>query len=295
MSATFKPNHVPSDVIARWPSMALALWKRSFTQQAAILLAAALVKFLPAWTTVIGLLLAPPLFILAFAAVQAADEKAEFSWSEWLEAALPGALRMGYLSLQFTAGFGLVMAALAGVSSALMPAAQQAGIEEATRILPLPVQHDSTFSEFVYFCATWAEGVMTMVFLGMLMIAIYHGVFGAVLHAQQKLSAREARVYGWQAWQVNSESIEEALRKASPHFWYRLGIIAFAVICAFQTVYLSPIGLVVATYIPCLAYVAYRSIFLGRHQNVPASAQARAEQTGALVPAYVRRESVAGC
>jgi hypothetical protein len=47
-----------------------------------------------------------------------------------------------------------------------------------------------------------------------------------------------------------------------------VAVVIVAVICAFQTVYLSPIGLLLATYIPSLSYVAYRSIFFGKHQNV---------------------------
>jgi hypothetical protein len=105
----------------------------------------------------------------------------------------------------------------------------------------------------------------------MFVIAIYQGVFGAILHAQEGMDTRASRILGWQAWQVNAGSIEQALRDAPPAFWMRLAVIAVTVACAFQTVYFSPVGLLLATYVPCLAYVAYRSIFLGRHENVPAA------------------------
>jgi len=298
MSTTFKPKHVPADVIAHWPQMALSLWKRSFSQQAAILLAAAMAtKAFPFWSTIIGFLIAPSLFIVSFAAVQIADERATFSWTAMLDEALPGALRMGQTVLRFAAMFGLGLAALAGLSSALVPhpdsSTQVAATDNMLASTPAgnsidPVA-DNLFTEFLHFCASWTEGVMAMVFLGMFMIAIYQGVFGAVLHAREGMDARASRLYGWQAWQVNSGSMEQALREATPVFWCYLAATVLAVICAFQTVYLSPVGLAVATYVPSLAYVAYRSIFLGRHENVPAAARSTARRTGALVLLPVRR------
>jgi len=45
---------------------------------------------------------------------------------------------------------------------------------------------------------------------------------------------------------------------------------------------------VLATYVPCLAYVAFRSIFLGRHENVPAAMRSTAAAPGTLVPATVQ-------
>ncbi len=295
MSNTFKPKHVPSDVVARWPVMALSLWKRSFKHQASILLAAALViKFLPAWSTVVAFLIAPSLFIVSFVAVQIADEKAAFSWSDLVDSVLPGILRLGHISLQFMAVFGLGIAVLAGLSSMLLPessaTAQHAAFDEFISVPPsagmASEQPQNSMLEFIHFCATCTEGVMAMVFLGMFVVAIYQGVFGVVLHAQEGMGARESRMVGWQAWQVNTGSIETALRDAPTRFWCYLAAIVFAVMCAFQTVYLSPIGLVLATYIPCLSYVAYRSIFFGMHENVPASARVKVERTGILVPAF---------
>lgn len=289
MSISFKPKYVPSDVIARWPSMALSLWKRSFSQQTAVLLAASLLtKLLPAWSTVIGFLIAPSLFIVSFAAVQIVDERTTFSWMELADLALDGVVRLGRVALQFAAWFGLGIAVLAGLSSLLVPAPSAAVFDEPLRTLP-PATMDAPQNivlEFLHFCATWTEGVMTMVFLGMFIVAIHQGVFGAVLHAQEGVGPRESRQLGWQAWQVNSGSIEQALREASLKFWGCTALVALAVICAFQTVYLSPVGLILATYIPSFAYVAYRSIFFGKHENVPATARSAAKRMGTLIPAF---------
>lgn len=297
MSNTFEPKHVPSDIVARWPMMALTLWKRSFKHQTAVLLSAALmIKIFPAWSTALAFFMAPSLFIVSFATVQIADERTRFSWEALLHLVLPGALRLGKISLQFALVFGLGVGALASLSSALLPDAsmteQHAMIEQAMK----PPSTTSAASEppsnlmieFFHFCATWTEGVMAMVFLGMFIVAIYQGIFGVILHAQERIGARESRIYGWQAWQINSASIEKALHDAPPIFWYYLATLGLVVIGSFQTVYLSPIGLVLATYIPCLAYVAYKSIFLGKHENVTASARVPAERTGRLAPAVAR-------
>jgi hypothetical protein len=40
--------------------------------------------------------------------------------------------------------------------------------------------------------------------------------------------------------------------------------------------------------VPALAYVAYRSIFFGRHENVSAASRLGVERTPALVPAFAR-------
>lgn len=297
MSHSFQPRSVPSDIIARWPAMALSLWKRSFQQQAIILLATALaIKLFPVWSTLGAFLVAPSLFVIAFATVQLADEKARFSWWDLVDV-LPGALRLGWVTLQFAAGFGVLAGALAGLSSALVQgnevAAQQAAFADAMMAPHAGAMADAAdvpdnlLAEFFHFCATWTQGIMAMVFLGMFIVAIYQGVFGAVLHAQQGMGPRESRIYGWQAWQVNAGSIEQALREAPAAFWLRLAVAAATVICSFQTVYFSPFGLVLASYIPCLAYVAYRSIFLGKHENVPATKRATVRME-TLVPARVR-------
>ncbi|HEY0845066.1 MAG TPA: hypothetical protein VGE12_06840 [Noviherbaspirillum sp.] len=293
MSTSFKPNFVPSDVVARWPAMALSLWKRSFRHQAPVLLAAALVfKFFPAVSTLFAFLVAPSLFIIAFAIAQMTDEQHAFSWRALADGVLPGAMRLGRITVQFGAIFGLVLAALAGIASSLPP--PQARHADGDFAGPLPAAGamlappEGFLGEFLHFCATWTEGVMAMMFLGIFIIAIYQGVFGAVLHAQEGIDARESRLYGWQAWQINSESIAKALREAPTRFWSWLAAIALAIMCSFQTVYLSPVGLIVATFIPCLTYVAYRSIFLGRHENVPAASRVIAARPALLVPAFVR-------
>jgi hypothetical protein len=290
MSNTFKPKNVPSDVVTRWPAMALALWKRSFKQQAGVLLASALLmKFLPAWSAVIGFLIAPSLFIVSFAAVQIADEQSEFSWSALLDAALPGALRLSYISAQFAACFGAVMAVLFSLASLLVPEPSATKHDELTGepiIAPIASFESSqhVVVEFFHFCATWVGGVMAMVFLGLFIVVIYQGVFGVILHAQEGMGTRVSRTYGWQAWQVNADSIEEALRNAPRKFFMYLAVVLLAVICGFQSVYFSPIGLVLATYMPYLAYVAYRSIFYGRHQNVTAANRVIAPSSLVLAP-----------
>ena len=289
MSISFKPKYVPSDVIARWPSMALSLWKRSFSQQAAVLLAASLLtRFLPAWSTVIGFLIAPSLFIVSFAAVQIADERTAFSWMELFDLAFHGVVRLARVTLQFAACFGLGIAALAGLSSLFVSDPSAAELDEPLRTLQAAAMDlpQNPVLEFLHFCATWTEDVMTMVFLGMFIVVIYQGVFGAVLHAQEGMGPRESRLLGWQAWQVNSESIEQALLNAPLKFWNCIALVALAVVCAFQTVYLSPVGLILATYIPCFAYVAYRSIFFGRHENVPASARTTATRITVPMPVF---------
>lgn len=288
MSISFKPKYVPSDVIARWPSMALSLWKRSFSQQTVVLLAASLLtKLLPAWSTVIGFLIAPSLFIVSFAAVQIADERTAFSWMELIDLAHEGVMRLGRVTLQFAVWFGLGIAALASLSSLFVSDPSAAELDEPLRTLPAATMDvpQNLMLEFLHFCVTWTEGVMTMIFLGMFIVVIYQGVFGAVLHAQEGMGPRESRLLGWQAWQVNSKSIEQALLNAPLKFWGCMALVALAVVCAFQTVYLSPVGLILATYIPCFAYVAYRSIFFGKHENVPVSARTTAVRMVALIPA----------
>jgi hypothetical protein len=298
MSNTFKPKYVPSDVVSRWPSMALALWKRSFKQQALILMAAALImKLLPAWSAAIGFLIAPSLFVVSFAAVQIADERTNFSWAELLDTALPGALKLGYVSLQFAACFGLGIGVLSSVAALVVP---HRPVPEQAQTVDRPLdlraaltetnfgQLENPVVEFLHFFATWTEGVMAMVLLGLMIVVIYQGVFGAILHGLEGIGAGVSRVYGWQAWQVNAESIENALRNAPARFFHYLAILIVAVICGFQTVYLSPVGLVLATYMPCLTYVAYRSIFLGRHENVAAAKRAAVEQHREFAPAWQR-------
>ena len=283
MSSTFKPHPVPSEVIARWPAMALALWKRSFQQQAAILLAGAmLVKLLPALSAPLGFLLAPSLFVVAFCAVQMADEHAAGSWTRLLREAMPGALRVGAISLRFAAGFGALFGALWWLVESLLPLAPQPMDERA-----LPAASDALLvgalpleMQFLHFCASWTSGIMTMMFLGLFIVAIYQGVFGVILHAQQGLDARSSRRYAWRAWQVNAPALEEALHCASPAAIRMLVAAVLAVACAFQSVYLSPVGLLLATYVPCLAYVAYRSIFFGQHENVPAAQRTAAADAG---------------
>jgi hypothetical protein len=291
MSISFKPNYVPSDVVARWPRMALSLWKRSFKCQAAVLLATAmLLQFIPELSMLIAFVIAPSLFLVSFAAVQIADEKSTFAWGDLLQAILPGVFRLAQMSLKFAVLFGAALAVLAGVSQALVPdpalQEQYGGVEQLMRapgaISEIP---QNLALEFLHFCATWTYGVMTMVFLGMFIVAIWQGIFGVVLHAQQGMGTRESRLYGWQAWQMNTGSIEQAMREAPPAFWYGVAAVALAVACAFQTVYLSPVGLLLATYIPCLAFVAYRSIFLGKHENVPAMARSSVKRAG-MLPAF---------
>ena len=295
MSNTFKPRSVPSDVIARWPVMALSLWKRSFRQQAIVLLATALtLKFFPAWSMLVAFLVAPSLFIVAFATVQIADEKKVFSWWDLAARVLPGALRIGRVSLQFAAAFAALAGTLAWLASTLVQHsavdAQQAAFADAMRSAPVAMAIPDTLpGEFLYFCATWAQGVMAMMFIGMFIVAIYQGVFGAILHAQEGMETRESRRYGWQAWQVNMGSIEQALREAPSAFWLRLVLAAATIACAFQTVYFSPAGLLLATYVPCLAYVAYRSIFHGRHENVPAAQRSSVTAPGMLSPVAARQ------
>jgi hypothetical protein len=294
MSISFKPKCVPSDIVARWPSMALSLWKRSFSQQAAVLLAASLLtRLFPAWSTVIGFLMAPSLFIVSFAAAQIVDERTRFSWMELTDLALHGVVRLGRITLQFAAWFGLGVAALASLASLFVPNPPAAALDESWRILPAASMDapQNLALEFLHFCATWTEGVMTMVFFGMFIVAIYQGIFGAVLHGQEGMGPRESRLLGWQAWQVNSGSIEQALHNAPLKFWGWIALIALAVICAFQTIYLSPVGLILATYVPCFVYVAYRSVFFGKHENVPAAARSAVKRTGMLIPAF-RREPV---
>jgi len=202
MSNTFTPRSVPSDVITRWPSMALSLWKRSFGHQAAVLLATAFfLKLVPAWSTLAGFVLAPSLFVVAFAVVQVADEHKLFSWRALAALAVPGALRLCQVTLQFAAAFAAVAGILAWLASALVKhqavQTQQAAFAEAIgSVRGAAAVADGLASEFVHFCASWAQGVMTMVFLGMFIVAIYHGVFGAILHAQVRMDARMSRRYG---------------------------------------------------------------------------------------------------
>lgn len=295
MSTTFEPKHVTSEIVSRWPAMALALWKRSFNYQIGILLAVALImKFLPAWSAVAGFLIAPSLFIISFTAVQVADEHTKFSWGALIDMALPGALRLAYLSMRFAACFGLAVAVLLSLAALFLPApstARQAGLLEETIKMQSAAfgPSQNTIVEFLHFCATWAEGVVAMMFLGVFIVAIYQGIFGVILHAKEGIATKASRAYGWQAWQINSESIEQALRNAPLGFFKYPAIVMVAIICGFQTVYLSPIGLILATYIPCLAYVAYRSIFLAKHENVPASARMTAvSSTVPVRPALFR-------
>lgn len=236
----------------------------------------------------IGFLIAPSLFIVSFAAVQIADERTTFSWMELADLALDGVVRLGRVALRFAAWFGLGITALACLSSLLVSDPSAAALDEPVRTLPVAAMDapQSPVLEFLHFCATWTEGVMTMVFLGMFIVAIHQGIFGAVLHAQEGMGPRESRQLGWQAWQVNSGSIEQALREAPLKFWGCITLAALALICAFQTVYLSPVGLILATYIPSFAYVAYRSIFFGKHENVPATARSAAKRMGILIPAF---------
>ena len=296
MSHTFQPRCVPSDVIARWPVLAMTLWKRSFRQQAIVLLGAALLlKIFPAWSTLVSFVIAPALFFIAFAAVQIADEKKAFAWMELATLVLPGTVRLCGVSLKFAAGFGALAAVLSALASALVRhdavAAQQAAFAEAVKSVPAAAALPDTLAgEFIHFCATWTQGVMAMMFVGMFIVAIYQGVFGAVLHAREGMGTRQSRRYGWQAWQVNAGSIEQALREAPRAFWICTAAAAAAIICAFQTVYFSPAGLLLATYVPCLAYVAYRSIFLGRHENVPAARRSAAQvRAGLLAPVATRQ------
>jgi hypothetical protein len=299
MSHTFKPKYVPSEVIARWPAMAFALWKRSFKHQAGMLLVAALaLKFLPAWSAVIAFLIAPSMFFICFAAVQIADEKVMFSWHDLADTALSGALKLGYISMQFAACFGLGIAALSLLVFPFLPdpsAAKQTGLFEGSigmQAATTSAAFDSSQNqvvEFLYFFASWTDGIMAMMFLGLFIVAIYQGVFGVFLHAQEEMNTRVSRTYGWQAWQINSESIESAVRAAPPRFFSYLAIIIFTVICEFQIIYLAPIGILLATYIPSLAYVAYRSIFFAKHENVAASNRVAARaSTHGLVPAWQR-------
>lgn len=295
MSNSFKPNFVPSDVVARWPAMAFALWKQSFRKQAAVLLLVALwMKFFPDWAPLAGFLLAPSVFVVSFAIVQLTDEDAVFSWMKLMENAMPGAVRLGGIAIQFAACFGIVFGILFYIASLLKPRAasvhadgellaQLAGSQAA----PLqPAALTGMPGEFFYFCASWAEGVMSLVFLGLFIVAIYQGIFGVVLHAQQGMHSNLSRQYGWQAWQVNSSSIEQAFKDAPLRFYMSLAGVAAAVVCAFQTVYLSPVGLLLATYIPSLAYVAYRSIFFGKHENVPVARRASSSAPRILIPAW---------
>jgi hypothetical protein len=295
MSIAFKPKHVPSDIVSRWPAMAMTLWKRSFKQQACILLTAALLtKIFPAAAAIAGFLIAPSLFIVSFTAVRIADEQTTFSWLALCEMATPSALRLGYMSVQFAAMFGAGIAALFSLAS-LLPvdrsAMEQPTMPEDAIAPPAGIgdamMHSSqnSFMEFIHFCATWTEGVMALVFLGLFIVAIYHGIFGAILYGQEGMNTGIARNYGWQAWQINSESIEQALREAPPKFFVYLAAAALAIICGFQTVYLSPAGLILATYVPCLAYVAYRSIFFGKHENVAATNRATSLPAHGLAPA----------
>lgn len=300
MSNTFKPSYVPSDIIARWPTMALALWKKSFGKQAAMLLAVALLmKPFPAWSAVVAFLLAPSLFFICFTAAQINDEYAGFSWSAFLEKALPGAARLGQISLRIGVCFGVGIAILYSISSTFSPSSaglmppdgmDKVGMAVAGNQANAMLSPPNQFVEFIQFCVGWTEGVMTMIFLGMFIIAIYQGIFGAILHGQQGLSAQLSRQYGWQAWQINAESMEDAVRHAPRAFFKWLALVSLAVICAFQTVYFSPVALLLGTYIPCLAYVAYRSIFSGKHENVPASQQIQATShlEASLVPIRIR-------
>lgn len=295
MSHSFKPNFVPSDVIARWPAMAFALWKQSFRKQAAMLLLIALwMKFFPTWAPLSGFLLAPSVFVVTFVMVQLTDEDAAFSWAKLMELALPGALRLAGIAMQFAAGFGIVFAILFQVASLIKPSAATLQADEASLAQLAAGQavaldqatSAGALGEFLYFCASWAEGVMSLVFLGLFIVAIYQGVFGVVLHAQEGMHRNLSRRYGWQAWQVNSSSIEQAFREAPGRCHVYLAVVAAAVVCAFQTVYMSPVGLLLATYIPSLAYVAYRSIFFGKHENVPAARRARSSAPSLLIPAW---------
>jgi hypothetical protein len=280
-------------MVARWPALALSLWKRSFRQQAIMLLATALlIKIVPAWATLVSFVIAPSLFIVSFALVQIADEKKMFAWTDLGGLVLPGALRLCGLSVKFAAAFGALAAVLSALASALVRhdavAVQQAAFAEAMKSAPAsPALPETLPGEFLHFCATWTQGVMAMMFVGMLVVAIYQGVFGAILHAQAGMDTRQSRRYGWQAWQVNAGSIEQALRDAPRAFWMWIAAAATAIICAFQTVYFSPAGLLVATYVPCLAYVAFRSIFLGKHENMPAARRSSPARAPLLVPVHV--------
>lgn len=262
-----------------------------------LLAIALIIKFVPAWSTIIAFLIAPSLFLVAFAIAQNADEKTHLSWHALLRSALPGAWRLAHIALKFAVGFALGMGGLAWIASTLTPdpavAAQQVTFEQMLSTPPLSGTVAETsphvMLEFIHFCATWTEGVMAMMFLGMFIVAIYQGIFGVILHAQQDMNVRESRLYGWQAWQVNSATMEQAVREAPSVFWHYLAALVVAIICAFQTVYLSPIGLLLATYMPCLAYVAYRSIFFGKHENVPAAARSAVERRSRWIPAFARR------
>lgn len=280
MGNTFKPKFVSSDVIARWPAMACQLWKRAFWHQASVLLCAALLlKVLPAWSAIVGFVLAPSLFLLAFAAVQIADERKRVEWRAIKDLALPGAIRISYISLRFAACFGAAMAVLYSIAQLFVPkavendqASPHATIGELASVQGFAA--DSAFvhptnlaMEFFHFCATWTEGVIAMLFLGIFIVAIYQGIFGIILHGQEGVSSGMSRAMGWQAWQINSESIEKALKEAPPKFFKYVACAALAIVCTFQSVYLSPLGLLFATYIPSLVYVAYRSIFFGKHEN----------------------------
>jgi len=257
-----------------------------------LLATALLLKIVPAWSTLVSFVVAPSLFIVAFAAVQIADEKKTFAWTDLGALVLPGALRLCGLSIKFAAAFGALAAVLSALASALVRhdavAAQQTAFAEAMKSAPAAASLPDTLAgEFLHFCATWAHGVMAMMFVGMFVVAIYQGVFGAILHAQAGMGTGQSRRYGWQAWQVNAGSIEQALREAPRSFWLRVMAAAVTIICAFQTVYFSPAGLLLATYVPCLAYVAFRSIFLGKHENVPAARRSSPARVPRLAPVAV--------
>jgi hypothetical protein len=295
MNSTFEPKHVPSDVIMRWPAMALALWKGAFKRQSLLLLVAALImKLAPDWAPIIGLLIAPSLFIICFSVAQLCDEYWMFSCRQLLDSALPGTLKLGYVSAQFAACFGLVMAALRYLVLLLLShpseQMQEGNFIDEIKMPPIAANEaldasQSLIVQFIHFITTWTEGVTEMMFLGMFIVAIYEGIFGVVLYGQRGMNLSTSRAFSWQAWQINSASIEDAFRNAPLSFYGCLALAILAIISALESVYLSPLGLVIATYLPCLAYVAYRSIFLGKDENVSIKDRKGVEHKPHFMPA----------
>jgi|GEM_PF-2496000 len=283
MSTSIKPEYVPVEVVSRWPSMASELWTRTFARQAIVLLpAAAVLQFMPAWSAILGFVIAPSLFIICFSVVEHVDEQQRNSGLHWLIPALRGATRLAYLSARMAAGFGLGAIVLFAISTQveLNPSvapqfeahAEQHGMPSVSS-RSVPGTADNLIIQFTYFCSTWIAGVTTLMLLGLLVVAIYQGLFGVPLYAHEGMKGNVARAYAWQAWQINLESIEEALRRARPNSYRDPAVLTLTFICSFETVYLSFSGLVLATYIPCLGYVAYRSIFFNKHENAPARNQ----------------------
>jgi len=284
MNSSFAPRQVPGEIVFRWPGMAAALWKRSAGMQSAVLLAAALVMKLPEmWATAIAFVISPSLFFIAFCAARLADEQHAVAPLALARSAWPGALRLAKASLAVAVGFAALLSTLSATARMLIgdaPAADALrGDAMPAAIAAMPALPPNVALEFLQFCAGWTGGVLTMLFLGMFIVAIVQGVFGIVLQAEHGMGVLQSRRIGWQAWQVNSLSIEEALTRASAPFWWLVGLAAVALACAFESVWLSPVALLVATYLPCLAWVAYRSIFLGRHQNAHAAAPRHAAQS----------------